>query len=218
MSQLRCVVCSAGAEKSDRFTKVIQGCGHQYCGSCLDDLLRTKRFPPLICCEDNLALEKKSLRRAKELAEEADGPYQTSSTKLERQLDKDKAAVYFKQLEGLKTASRLKVQTYTEVAKQMLQEGAGKEAVYAVAKRIVTAPDDEKAGAWCLVDSIVRNTGSKMYVKEFARHLPKLLSQFVPTCTEGRTHFLRIAERWRRDKLFPSDVLKAIKQAALQSK
>jgi hypothetical protein len=216
MAAVCCVICSATPEQSDRFTHATPGCNHQYCGTCVDDLVKTKRFPPLICCEDNWALERQKLaKEARPSSDEQEPKAKKHKTKDKEKdsMDKAKATVYFHQLQDLRTASRNKVQAHTETARQMQAEGHVREVAYAVTKRIVTAPAEEKLGGWCLIDSIVRTVDTKVFAREFARHMPNLILKYIPVPPEARQQFLRIAERWRRDKLFPSEVLKVVKDA-----
>ena len=58
--------------------------------------------------------------------------------------------------------------------------------IYARTASISHCSCADKIGAWCLMDSIVRFDQSKVYQKEFMKHVPKLLSKYAPEGTGTR--------------------------------
>uniref|UniRef100_A0A7S4CHE5 CID domain-containing protein n=1 Tax=Eutreptiella gymnastica TaxID=73025 RepID=A0A7S4CHE5_9EUGL len=237
MSAISCVVCEMVASAADTFTKPTSGCNHQYCEDCVRELVQEKKFPPLICCEDSLHVEKmKLLEKA-----EKSGKHKSTDTHKPRQdaseaataaaakadagaalkdtpLDKAQVAEYYDRLAELRTASKFKVQVFTQVAGDMLRKNLWREAAYAVSKRIAMAPAEHKIGAWCLMDSIVRFDQSKVYQKEFMKHVPKLLSKYAPEGTDASAQFTRLVARWQREKIFPQDVFRHYKEVQVQPK
>eukprot|EP00494_Astrolonche_serrata_P034210 UN34479 len=93
----------------------------------------------------------------------------------------------------------------------MTVSGLAKSDVNAIVNHLIMSPADERIPVLYLIDSILKNTGGKTYVKLFESHVEGILtSTYKHGKMKVRDICVKLLKEWHRRKIFKKDTRKRI--------